>query len=94
LNTRPIHKWIESRKKHPNYIQLYKEGFNLKTEKQVVEHWVAMRKKHHANVIEYFKGKPNFIKFNIESESHIFIEFLRKWGIPAKNFLWLLHKTR
>ena len=92
LNTRPIDKWIISRKKLSNYIQAYQKAFNLKTEKQVIEHWIYTRKKHHAHVIKYFEGKSNFIKFNIETESQNFIDFLRKWGIPAKQFPFL-HKT-
>jgi hypothetical protein len=42
-------------------------------------------------VLRYFEDRDDFVFFNIENESQKLIDFLNKWGIPAKT---LPHKNK
>lgn len=98
FNTRPLHKWIKSKLRHGmgNHWKRYQEvvafkGIILKSKKEVVEYWKKEWEQHHSEVLRYFEDRDDFVFFNIENESQKLIDFLNKWGIPAKT---LPHKNK
>lgn len=67
LNTRSVDKWINSRLKHNagTYLQRFEKIYGCGGD-EVVRRWKYEWYRHHANVLQYFHGRENFLLFNIE----------------------------
>lgn len=76
LNVRNVDDWIQSRLKHPNYLQIYKSITGLDKE-GVIKHWKEIWNSHIIEVTEYFKDRPqDLVIFDIETEQHKFVDFM------------------
>lgn len=70
LNTRSKEKWLLSRSRHDKgrYILDSQKAHGL-NKKRVLVYWSKCWDEHHANVIEYFKNRPDdLLIFNIEKD--------------------------
>jgi hypothetical protein len=75
LNIRPIDNWIQSRMKHPNYLQTFKQTTGLNND-EVINLWKIQWNQHIDSVKTYFKNRPDdLLIFDIECESYKLIEF-------------------
>jgi hypothetical protein len=78
LNTRPVDKWLLSRSKHGNYLQIFKNMKNL-TGAQALDFWKNQYETHAKNVKDYFAGRPeDLLIFDIETEGWKLSEFMSK----------------
>lgn len=72
LNTRPVEKWIASRKKHGRggFLERYKKAFNIE-ENEAEKMWRQTFENQEKQMLAFFKDKPrsNFLHFNIEKDS-------------------------
>jgi hypothetical protein len=77
LNTRPMGNWIKSRVNHGDFLQRYIAWTDCSTREEALEQWRANYRSHHAEVESFFKGKKNFLKFDIEEDDiKTLIDFL------------------
>ncbi|MEP0177292.1 MAG: sulfotransferase [Paraglaciecola sp.] len=69
LNVRPIDKWLASRIQHNNgsYLKRFIDLTNS-NEDAVISYWTYLWKKHIQNATAYFKGRDNFLIFDIEQD--------------------------
>lgn len=60
LNTRSLHKWLRSRKRHAggSYIKRYMNIYGY-DENEVIRIWTKDWYEHHNNVVKYFFNRPN-----------------------------------
>lgn len=65
FNDRNPHKLIESRFKHHNFAKLQAAYFNVDTD-DLTDIWMGIYKERKGRIEEFFRGKINFINFNIE----------------------------
>ncbi len=88
LNTRDVNRWIDSRLKHNNgtYLERFCSILNM-NKKGVINYWLSMWYKHHAEVLTYFYNRENFLLFNIDTgNGEMLCEFLNIDKKFAKKF--------
>jgi hypothetical protein len=69
LNTRPMGNWIKSRANHGDFLQRYINWTDCKSREEALERWRISYRSHHSEVETFFKGKNNFLKFDIEEDN-------------------------
>jgi hypothetical protein len=73
FNDRPVEKWIRSRLNHEggprgSFVKRYAKAMGI-AESEAPDRWRAHYARHKAAVLDYFKGNPRFMLFDIESGS-------------------------
>jgi len=69
LNTRPLSNWIRSRVNHGSFLDRYIMWTDCETKEEALERWRIDYRSHHSNVERFFKGKSNFLRFDIEEDN-------------------------
>lgn len=79
LNTRNPIDWIRSRFNHGSgsFATRYKNFLNVKTDQELQRAWLQQWFSYHADVLDYFSEKENFLLYDIEkSDEQDLIDFL------------------
>jgi hypothetical protein len=72
LNVRSLDKWLKSRILHcySFYLKNNKPNWGYPCSINICKSWIEMRKKHHLEILEYFKNRPHkLIIVNIEKNN-------------------------
>ena len=85
LNTRRMEDWIQSLHHHRSgFTETHRKYYGLDTVEQVFDLWRREWKKHHKAVRKFFKGKDNFLEWNIDKDS--FKPLADFCGVDEKHF--------
>jgi hypothetical protein len=96
LNTRNKNDWLKSRSQHKKglLLNLSKNQFGL-NEKQTLSLWSLEWDHHHKKVENFFKGKKNFIKFDLNNDPiESLIEFVQPDFKLNKDYWKQINKSK
>ena len=96
LNTRNKNDWLKSRSNHKNgrLFHLSKKQFGL-SEKQTLSLWSLEWDHHHEKVENFFKGKKNFLKFDLNNDPiQNLIEFVEPDFKLNKDYWTQINKSK
>ena len=80
FNTRKVSDWIQSRFNQGLHRMLYSQ-YMISGKEIVAKIWENQFETHARNLRRYFKNNPNFIEFDIDTETDKLYDFLEKHGI-------------
>ena len=94
LNIRDIRKWIQSRVKHPGYLERSMKAMGLQRE-EVIEKWEKHYHQHINDVTLYFKGRDNLIVIDLDydAKEKLYNELTQRGFHLSKKALPHTHKT-
>ena len=96
LQTRNINDWILSRMCHrgkkESFPEVAMQALGL-SEEEVIEYWRNLRQEHYKKVFDFFKDKPNFIVYDIDTDNiDKLIDFVSKDFVLDKSY-WQQHNS-
>ena len=84
---RPVDKWIKSRLKHKNFLVRCMSAYNTEDKEEVINIWKKSYYEFKGKVTTHFKGKKNFLMYNIEDDNiKKLIEFLPEFKLNPKHW--------
>ena len=83
---RPINDWIKSRINHGLALR-YKKKYNIKSDLAIRKRWIEDYTKHKSNVLNKFRGKSNFLYYNIMNDDvQKLIDFLPEYNLKSEHW--------